>query len=105
MPSPRPFQPGLPPSTATIAVTNSSASVAVPTGQGQTMRVQNTGTVTAYLRLASSATSTAILTDTPIAAGAHEFWGCPLATGQYVHAICASGVSGTIIVTRGEGGL
>lgn len=95
MSSPVPFTPA---TTVSLAVTNSSGNVAFGTG-GQNVLLQNTGSVTAFIKFGNS-TVTAATTDFPLQAG----WAFTFSRGTNTNlaAITSSG-STTLYITTGEG--
>lgn len=90
-----PFTPGL---SVSRSVSGASASVALPLGAGDVLRILNDGTATAFFKFGDS-TVTAAVTDTPILAGMSEAFTYP---ESQTH-IAAIGTSGTLRVTRGYG--
>lgn len=86
-------------STGSISVTTSSASVAIPTSNGNQVRIVNESTDTiAYIAFGDSSV-TAATTDMPILASTAEAF---TVSGTHVAAITASGTA-TIKVTAGTG--
>jgi hypothetical protein len=91
-----PFTPG---STASLAVTTTSASVAVATGNNQ-FRVVNLGPNKAYVRWGVGA-QTAVVTDMAIPVGVETFTRPPQA--DTFAAICDATESALLKITSGEG--
>lgn len=92
--------PFVPSGTASVAVTVASGSVALA-GAGNSVELQNDGTVTVFVKLGGSAV-TAAVTDYPILAGASKIIGRDPGQQTYVAAITASGTA-TLYATAGEG--
>lgn len=93
-----PFTPG---NSASLAVTATTGSVALPSGSGTVLRLMNDGSTTLYFKFGTSAV-TAATTDTPILAGAIELFSLS-ASQTYLAGIADSGNTGTLRMTRGEG--
>lgn len=91
-----PFAPG---PTVSLAVTASSSSVALQ-GAGSTVEVQNTATVTMFVKLGGS-TATAAATDYPVLAGQSKT--ISRDSGSTYLAAIAPGGTGTVYATTGEG--
>ncbi len=91
-------------STVTIAVSGTTANVAVPKIEGmQTVRIFNDSTHVAYIRFTTTGVA-ALTTDMPIAGGSVEVFTVPeaLANGPSMY-VAAIGTDGTIYVTPGIG--
>lgn len=86
-------------STATIAATAASASVAIDPNSS-VVRIYNKGPNVAFLRFTVGA-STAAVTDMPIAVGATENF--TKGTASVASAICAATETATVYATSGEG--
>jgi hypothetical protein len=92
-----PFTPG---ATVSVAATTSTGNVAL-TGNGEQLEVQNTGAVTVFVNLGTSAV-TAAVTDYPVLAGQSKLITRNPDGHTYLAAITASGTA-TVYVTIGRG--
>jgi hypothetical protein len=86
--------------TATLAVTGTSASVALPTSAPQ-IEVQNAGASDCFIRWGNVAL-TAVVTDYPVLSGQSKVITVGTGTATLA-AICAAGQATTLYVTSGDG--
>jgi hypothetical protein len=91
-----PLRPG---TTATLAVTTTSANVAI-SGAGNQIEIQNAGGVTVFCRWGVGA-QTAVATDYPVLAGHSKVVTMGVGNTNFA-AICSAGTS-TVYITTGEG--
>ncbi len=101
--------------TFTISATDTASTAAQLQGVGQSIRLTNESTspcfvavstsssVAATLPVASSSASSAVATCTPILAGEDITFTVPDQATLYISAICRSGASATLDVSRGNG--
>jgi len=96
------FNPGV---TISLSVTATSATAAMPTGAGTVFRVINAGGNLAFFTTATATGSSATAggtTSTPIIAGGTELFTLD-PSGTFFAAVCATGGTTTLYVTRGQG--
>lgn len=91
--------PFTPQSTVSRAVSGSSANVALGTGSGLVLLIQNQSTNPAFFKFGDSSAVTAATTDTPILAGQSQVFTAPNDTTH----VAAIGTDGTLYITRGNG--
>lgn len=92
------FTPTIPAATAALAVGTSSSNVALPTGTS--VKVQNTGSSPAHVRLSVGA-GTAVTTDDVVQPGAAVY--TTVGTGTFINAIADPGNSTFLNITGGAG--
>lgn len=98
----KPFSPS-PASTVNIDVSASSQRVAVPACIGGTVRIMNNGTATVFIAFGDGTVTATTTAGIPIGPGVIEVMTVPLVSGPLNIAAIASGSTGRIYFSAGEG--